>query len=204
MSDESQSSNSGASIPESPDKAASTPKAPDAVAGATAATPAPAKPAAEEPAPLQHGDIGQKLTTAGHKAEALAPDANGTEAIRVDAADLMTIGEFLKSDCQFDLLLSCSGVDWKTHRESVYHFYSLTNHNYLTLKVNAGADDHSPSLHPIWNAADWHEREAYDLLGIHYDGHPNLQRILMPTDWLGCPLRKDYKMDDPRLVWNER
>ena len=57
---------------------------------------------------------------------------------------------------------------------------------------------------PIWHAADWHERESYDLLGIHYDGHTNLTRILMPNDWLGHPLRKDYKVNDPRLVWNER
>ncbi|MCA9807560.1 MAG: NADH-quinone oxidoreductase subunit C, partial [Cyanobacteria bacterium HKST-UBA06] len=52
--------------------------------------------------------------------------------------------------------------------------------------------------------ADWHEREAYDLFGIQFDGHPNLKRILMPDDWVGHPLRKDYTVDDPRLVWNER
>ncbi|HWV45928.1 MAG TPA: NADH-quinone oxidoreductase subunit C, partial [Nitrospira sp.] len=82
-------------------------------------------------------------------------------------------------------------------------FYSTKSHKYLALKVTA-VNEHSPSLMPVWPAADWHERETYDLLGIHYDGHPNLTRILMPTDWLGHPLRKDYKVNDPRLVWNER
>jgi NADH-quinone oxidoreductase subunit C len=74
----------------------------------------------------------------------------------------------------------------------------------VILKVTANGADESPSLYPVWPAVDWHEREAYDLLGIHYIGHPDLRRILMPTYWLGHPLRKDYKEEDPRLVWNRR
>jgi NADH-quinone oxidoreductase subunit C len=112
-------------------------------------------------------------------------------------------GEVLRDQADFDLLLSCSGVDWKDRLESVYHLYSTKTHKYVALKVTA-ENEHSPSLTPVWPAADWHERETYDLVGIHYDGHPNLTRILMPIDWLGHPLRKDYKVDDPRLVWNER
>jgi NADH-quinone oxidoreductase subunit C len=100
--------------------------------------------------------------------------------------------------------VSVTGVDLKTHRESVYHLYSTETYTYLVVKIAADANEHSPSLYPVWPAVDWHERESYDLLGIHYDGHPNLVRILMPDDWLGHPLRKDYTEDDPRLVWNRR
>jgi NADH-quinone oxidoreductase subunit C len=71
------------------------------------------------------------------------------------------------------------------------------------MKVNA-VDEHVSSLTPVYPAADWHEREAFDLFGIVFDGHPNLKRILMPSDWIGYPMRKDYKVTDPRLVWNER
>lgn len=168
-----------------------------------AADSAPAS-SAEDAAPaIPAGPAGSRLEAAQIPVTHLGADAGGNETISLEPAHLLRAGEFLRDDCHFDLLLSCTGVDWKDHRESVYHLYSTSEHTYLTLKVTAEAD-HSPSLTPVWNAADWHERESYDLLGIHYDGHPNLTRILMPNDWLGYPLRKDYKVDDPRLVWNER
>ncbi len=161
---------------------------------------APAKP---EPPPIPAGVFGAQLEKAGIPVIHLGPDAMGNEVIRFLAGDLVRAAEFLRDTCYFDLLLSCSAVDWKDRLESVYHLYSTTKHTYLAFKVDA-VDAHSPSLTPTWEAADWHEREGYDLMGIHYDGHPNLVRILMPDDWLGHPLRKDYKMEDPRLVWNER
>jgi len=157
---------------------------------------------AAEPS-IPAGEFGKALDSARIPVKHLGPDAGGIERIDIAPADLIQAGEFLRDKCQFDLLLSCSGVDWKDRLESVYHFYSTKTHKSLSVKVTA-ENGHSPSLVPLWSAADWHERETYDLLGIHYDGHPNLTRILMPTDWLGHPLRKDYKVDDPRLVWNER
>lgn len=150
------------------------------------------------------GEYGKALESAKIPVKHLGLDAGGVEMIDIAPADLLKAGEFLRDKSQFDLLLSCSGVDWKDRLESVYHLYSTKSHKYLAVKVTADANGHSPSLMPIWPAADWHERESYDLLGIHYDGHTNLTRILMPTDWLGHPLRKDYKVNDPRLVWNER
>ena len=166
-----------------------------------AKTPEPAEVAAEPTIPA--GEFGKVVESAKIPVKHLGPDAGGNEMIDVAPADVLKAGEVLRDKCDFDLLLSCSGVDWKDRLESVYHLYSTKSHKYLTLKVTA-ENEHSPSLMPVWPAADWHERESYDLLGIHYDGHPNLTRILMPTDWLGHPLRKDYKVNDPRLVWNER
>jgi NADH-quinone oxidoreductase subunit C len=62
----------------------------------------------------------------------------------------------------------------------------------LVLKVGVGEDEKVPSLVSVWKGADWHEREAYDLLGISFSGHPDLRRILLPDEWKGHPLRKDY------------
>lgn len=169
---------------------------------------APAAPAKPEAPPPEPGEFGIKLQQAGVAVTHLGKDAMGIEMVAVPVSGILKAGEFLRDQCQFDLLVSCSGVDNKTSRQSVYHLYSLDSNKTLAVKVDAetreDGTDHSPSLFPVWPAADWHERESYDLFGIHYDGHPNLQRILMPVDWLGHPLRKDYKVDDPRLVWNER
>jgi len=193
--------------------AAKTPEKPGADASSAPAAKAPAekpvaaaaKPAAEEaPPPIPAGEFGKALESAKIPVKHLGTDSCGVEMIDLATTDLLRAGEYLRDKSGFDLLMSCSGVDWKDRLESVYHLYSTKTHRYLAIKVTASADGHSPSLMPVWPAADWHERETYDLVGIHYDGHPNLTRILMPIDWIGHPLRKDYKVDDPRLVWNER
>ncbi|HEY9687297.1 MAG TPA: NADH-quinone oxidoreductase subunit C [Coleofasciculaceae cyanobacterium] len=163
----------------------------------------PAAPAAEVAPPPPVGEVGKALEGAKIPFAPLGEDAVGIEMIDVAPDALLRAGKFIRDNCGFDLLLSCSGVDWKTSLQSVYHFYNTQSHQYLAIKVTA-VDERLPSLMPVWPAADWHERETYDLFGICYDGHPNLSRILMPSDWLGHPMRKDYKVDDPRLVWNER
>jgi NADH-quinone oxidoreductase subunit C len=161
--------------------------------------------ASPEPEPLPLGPIGQALQLAGvTTVAALGDDAKQVEMITVAAQEAHQAAKILKETCGFDLALSCTGMDWKTHREAVYHFYALSTHTYVVLKLTADEADTVPSLTPIYPALNWHEREAYDLLGIHFEGHPDLRRILMPADWVGYPLRKDYKENDPRLVWNQR
>lgn len=154
-----------------------------------------------KPGPLAH-----RLLDAGWSVEVLPSDASGKETLRLTADNALAIAQLLRDDPAFklDMLLSAAGMDWKTHRETVYHFYSTTLLHYLVVKITSDAQDHSPSLMPVWHAADWHEREAYDLFGIVYNGHTDLRRILMPTYWLGHPMLKDYKEEDPRLVWNRR
>ena len=133
--------------------------------------------------------------------------ANGFDILEIPKENLLeTVGN-LKTDVniQFDVLISVSGVDKAECFEAVYHlFSSITNKN-LIVKVKL--DKKSPvvdTLSNIFSAANWHERETYDLFGIEFNGHPNLERILLPKDWIGYPLRKDYVNDDERLVWNER
>ncbi|MEL6671392.1 MAG: NADH-quinone oxidoreductase subunit C [Bacteroidota bacterium] len=101
----------------------------------------------------------------------------------------------------FDFLACLSGVDYGVKSEEmgvVYHLYSLIHEHGLVVKIRVPRDGSMdiPSVTSVWKAADWHEREAYDLVGIFFRGHPDLRRILMPADWEGHPLRKDYESPD--------
>ncbi|MFB6318487.1 NADH-quinone oxidoreductase subunit C [Saccharicrinis sp. FJH54] len=94
---------------------------------------------------------------------------------------------------QFDYLMSLSGMDNGENLGVVYHLYSMTLKHKLVVKVAVPKDEPVvSSVERIWKSADWHEREAYDLVGISFEGHHNMIRILCPYDWEGYPLRKDY------------
>jgi len=97
----------------------------------------------------------------------------------------------------FDMLLLVTGVDRLDRFEVVYHLTSLRHGHRIALKAVLPRDDpHIGSVAEIYPAANWHERETYDLLGIVFDGHPDMRRILLPDDWEGHPLRKDYTMPE--------
>lgn len=93
-------------------------------------------------------------------------------------------------------------VDWQPHLEVIYHLSSLVRRHRLVLKVMLprwkddveGRLPEVPSVSAIWRTAEWHEREVFDLSGVRFVGHPDFRRILCPEDWVGHPLRKDYKM----------
>ncbi|MCX8055248.1 MAG: NADH-quinone oxidoreductase subunit C [Ignavibacteria bacterium] len=97
----------------------------------------------------------------------------------------------------FDYLVNLSGVDDKDKFVVVYHLYSLKYKHRIVLKVYLDRENpHIPTVERVWRSANWHEREAYDMFGIVFDGHSDLRRILCPYDWEGHPLRKDYKTPD--------
>lgn len=97
-------------------------------------------------------------------------------------------------------LRNLSGVDYETHMEVVYHLFNLQNKQTYCFKVRTDREQAEvPSVADVWPAANWNEREAWDLLGIRFTGHPNLKRIMLPDDWVGHPLRKDYVPVDPEV-----
>lgn len=94
---------------------------------------------------------------------------------------------------QCDYLRNISGIDHETHLEVVYHMVSISTQHEYCIRVRTDRERPSvASVTPIWATANWNEREIYDLLGIDFPGHPDLRRIMMPDDWVGYPLRKDY------------
>ncbi len=112
------------------------------------------------------------------------------------------VAQLLKNhpDLQFDYLRNLSGVDQETHMEVVYHITSMKKNTDLCIKVNTSRENPSiESVTFVWSTANWTEREVYDLLGIHFNNHPDLRRIMMPDDWVGYPLRKDYVPIDPEV-----
>lgn len=104
-------------------------------------------------------------------------------------------------DLRYNFLADVTAVDWPEREprfDVVYHLLSLETRAVVRLKVRVGAPDEDapevPTVTSVWPTADWYEREIFDLFGITFAGHPNLQRILMPADWQGHPLRKDYPL----------
>jgi len=115
----------------------------------------------------------------------------------VDPARIADVAAFCKTDAalHFDCLSNLSGVDYpkQGHIQVVYHLLSYPLRHAFILKVNANRDDPVvASASGVWGHADWQEREVFDLLGVTFTGHPDLRRILMPEDWPGHPLRKDF------------
>ncbi len=113
---------------------------------------------------------------------------------------LRDVGQFLKisPEYQMDFLSCVTGVDYVQHLEAVYHLYSMTKkHGPIVLKARTDRTEAKlPSVTPIWRSAEYQEREAYDLVGIHFEGHPDLRRILMWEGFQFHPLRKDYVQED--------
>ena len=156
----------------------------------------------ESPALVQVGPVSSWLTENGFEHQELERDHLGVEIIKVEPDFLIPIATALYA-YGFNYLQCQGAYDLGPGKElvSFYHLIKLTNNadrpEEVRLKVFLPRDNPQvPSLYWIWKAADWQERESYDMLGIVYEGHPNLKRILMPEDWVGWPLRKDYVSPD--------
>jgi NADH-quinone oxidoreductase subunit C len=119
-------------------------------------------------------------------------------SIQIEKENLLSICTFLHEteNLYFDHLASISGLDNKPKAETlelVYHLYSIPYGHSLAIHILLEREKPSvDSLTPIWKGADWHEREVFDLYGISFNNHPDLRRILLPANWEGHPMRKDY------------
>ena len=113
----------------------------------------------------------------------------------IDPKTVVEIGKFMKEDP--DLAMDClsneTGVDYKDRIEVVYHLFSYSKRHGAVLKVKLPRDNPSvATLEGVWKSANWMEREIFDLIGVTFEGHSDMRRILMPEDWIGHPQRKDF------------
>jgi len=121
--------------------------------------------------------------------------------VTVRKEDITDICRFLKESLGYNFLIDITAVDYQGKDPRfmlVYHFCSLPKKERIRLKSPVAESDLAiDSLCPIWRSANWLEREVFDLFGITFNNHPDLRRILMPIDWVGHPLRKDYPLQGP-------
>lgn len=115
--------------------------------------------------------------------------------VNVSPDSIKEICMFLRDETglEFDYLANLTGMDYKDSLGVVYHLYSIKHNHYFVLKVTLDRTKPMlPTVERVWKTANWHEREVYDMFGVIFLDHPDLQRILCPDDWEGFPLRKDY------------
>jgi NADH-quinone oxidoreductase subunit C len=120
-------------------------------------------------------------------------------SVRIPSERLLEVARFLRDDeaSRCDLLVDLCAADYPDRDqrfEICYHLYSIPHGHFLRLKVSAAEDESVPSVVDVWSTADWFEREAFDLFGVPFEGHPDLRRILLPDHWRGHPLRKEYPL----------
>jgi len=153
---------------------------------------------------LEKDSFIRKLKDWDAQAVAEVIDFRGETTVVVPRVHLRRAAEFLNADpgLRFTFLADITAVDKfpiEPRFELNYHLLSLERRARLRLKVRvSGQDAVVPSVVSVWPAANWHEREAFDLMGVRFEGHPDLTRILMPDDWEGFPLRKDYPVEGYR------
>jgi len=131
--------------------------------------------------------------------EVSARDYAGETTLIIGAEHILEAAQTLRDEFQFEMLVDETAVDYwpqlKPRFHLIYQLYSMANNVLLRLRVPLnGNAPHVETVEKIYPNANWKEREIWDMFGIHFDGHSDLRRILMPQDWQGHPLRKDYPL----------
>lgn len=146
-------------------------------------------------------DAAAYLQTAYPKAVIDSIEEWGQKTITIEKDSIIPVLTFLKDDVKagFKVLMDQSGVDYlepKKHTKVFYHLHNPSTYARLRVVVSVARGESIPSVTPLWQGADWYERELFDLFGITFEGHPDMKRILMPDDWRGHPLRRDYSLTE--------
>jgi NADH-quinone oxidoreductase subunit C len=189
--------------PAPPQKPAAPPAAAGGAAKAEHKPPAAAAPAGPtDPPPPADKPLPEVVTTL----QAALPGAVtqvsfwvGDWTVIVAADRLLDVARHLRA-AGFDFCSDVTASDWPQRPQRfdvLYMLYSIRDRQRIRVKVRAGENEPIPSVTGVWPAANWLEREVYDLFGIAFSGHPDLRRILMPEDWQGYPQRKDYPLEGP-------
>jgi len=150
----------------------------------------------------------EKLKSQFGEAIGEAVEFVGQLSIIVDRGRIVEICDFLKSkpETNFDYLSDLTCVHYPERRDApfdiVYNLFSISNNERVRLKVRTS--DTVDSVTSVWPAANWLEREVFDLFGVRFNNHPDLRRLLLPPDWEGHPLRKDYPLEFIENAWTER
>jgi NADH-quinone oxidoreductase subunit C len=133
------------------------------------------------------------------------PAADGP-VIEIIASEIVPVCRFLKETAGFNRVSGITGVDWwpRTPRfEVIYLIHSTGSNQRLRLSVRLDEKDAIESVTSVWRGANWYEREVFDLFGVRFSNHPCLDRIMMPTDWEGHPLRKDYPVHGHKYSYQD-
>jgi len=187
--------------------AATKPAAPPAPAGAKPA--APPRPTAAPPPPKE-GPVALDNDLVKRYKEKFGPAILESWIDRKQSILVVTrefLGEiaiYSRDDEKFDWLSDLTAVDWPKREKRfdiVLLMYSFEKNERLRLKVHATAEERVPSVQGIWSTANWMEREVFDMFGVVFEGHPDLKRILLPDEWQGHPLRKDYDILTQDTAW---
>jgi NADH-quinone oxidoreductase subunit C len=192
--------------PESTGASVTPPEAPKSpTAPASPAAPKPAAPPPKPPVVFQvplDNDLTRRYRERFGAAILDALEDRKQPYLVIDAAQLAEIARYSRDEEKFDLLEDYTAVDWPRRErrfDLVAILYSFPHNTRLRLKIPLAANEEAASLVSVWPVANWLEREIFDMFGIRFIGHPDLKRILLPEEWQGHPLRKDYdilKQDD--------
>jgi NADH-quinone oxidoreductase subunit C len=168
-----------------------------------AAPPAPPKEALPKPVPLDN-ELVQRLRARFGDAMREASLDRKQAIVTIALEQLREISRYCRDEEKFDMLVDLTAVDWPKREkrfDMVLNLYSFAKNERLRLKAHAGENEPAPSVCEIWPSANWMERECYDMFGIVFEGHPDLKRILLPDEWQGHPLRKDYDILKQDTDW---
>ena len=187
---------------------ASVPPAQPAGAPAPGAPPKAAAPAAPKPPVSLQTPLNNELVTRirGKFGAALLETIEDRKQaiLTVERGQLAEMALYLRDEEKFNLLADLTAVDWPKREKRfdvVLNLYSFAKNERLRLKVRAADGEEVPSSVKTWPAANWLEREVFDMFGIVFSGHPDLKRILLPDEWQGYPLRKDYDILQQDTAW---